>query len=614
MAVAPAHKGLFPRLFFLTNYGLLLVVTGYIAHQSLMPWEKGWNVLFTLAALFGYAFVYLLPTLLMTALAWWLLPRPLARVLAVLLASAVLMLLIVDSQVYRLYGFHINGFVWNLMVTPGGIASMGGSDGTVYSVGLVCLAIVVLEAALMALSVHRRGPVLRWWLVATVLLGCMLGERFVYGLSHLNGYRPVLAIAHEIPLYQPATFASVAKDLGYQVKRRTSIDVTDSGRLQYPLNALQRRDNPPSPNVLFLVAESLRGDMLTPEIMPNLWRFASQHGRRYSDHFSGGNGTRMGIFSLFYGLPGNYWFSFLNARKPPLLISEMQRRDYRFGLYTSARFSYPEFDKTVFSGVPQDVMVSDDTGQGWQRDRRNVARLLDFLHQDGNGRPFFGFMFFESPHARYYFPEESVIRSDYLADFNYATMDVHEDMPRIFNRYINSVHHLDQQLGRVIDELESSGQLDNTLVVITGDHGEEFMEHGRWGHNSEFHDEQVHVPLVIAGPGIDPAVVNLPTSHLDVAPTVMQRLGVTSPSGDYAVGVPLDQVSPDRYRLAASWDAVAYMGQQFKIAMPMNAGGLAEMSVSRADDEPVADEEAVFASEQTRLARVLRDMSRFYRK
>ena len=363
-----------------------------------------------------------------------------------------------------------------------------------------------------------------------------------------------------------------------------------------------------------LFRSSLRGDMLTPEIMPNLWRFASEHGRRYTDHFSGGNGTRMGIFSLFYGLPGNYWFSFLNARKPPLLITEMQRRDYRFGLYTSARFSYPEFDKTVFAGVPGEVMVSDDTGQGWQRDRRNVARLLDFLRQDGGGQPFFGFMFFESPHARYYFPEESVIRSDYLADFNYATMDVNEDMPRIFNRYINSVHHLDQQLGRVLDELESSGQLDNTLVVITGDHGEEFMEHGRWGHNSEFHDEQVHVPLVIAGPGIDPAVINLPTSHLDVAPTVMRRLGVTSPSSDYAVGVPLDQVSPDRYRLAASWAAVAYMSERFKIAMPMNAGGLAEMKISGADDEPVAAEEGVFVREQPRPARVLPALSRFSRK
>ena len=99
MAEAPARQGLFPRLFFLINYGLLLAVTGYIAHHSLVPRDKGWSVLFTLAAMCGYASIYLLPTLLMTALAWWLLPRSLARALAVLPASVVLMLFIVDRQI-----------------------------------------------------------------------------------------------------------------------------------------------------------------------------------------------------------------------------------------------------------------------------------------------------------------------------------------------------------------------------------------------------------------------------------------------------------------------------------------------------------------------------------
>lgn len=613
MRAARAADAPFPRLFFLINYLLVLAVSCYIAHQSLLPPVNGWDTLFTLPALIGYAFVYLLPTLLLTALIWWL-SRRLARVAAVLLAGMTLLLLVVDSQIYQLYGFHINGFVWNLMITPGGITSMGGSDGTVITVALICLGILALEAALMALTARRRRPAPRWGLLALVLLACMLGERVAYGLSHLNGYRPVLAAAQEIPLYQPATFASLAKKLGYEAPHRASLSVTDSGRLHYPLKELQRTATPPSPNVLFLVAESLRGDMLTPEIMPNLWRFANQHGRRYSDHFSGGNGTRMGIFSLFYGLPGNYWFSFLNARQPPVLIREMQQRDYRLGLFTSAAFSYPEFDKTVFASVPSQSMTSDDNGPGWQRDRRNVDRLLDFLRPDGDGQPFFGFMFFESPHARYYFPDESVIRADYLADFNYATLDLKRDMPSVLNRYINSVHHLDQQLGRVLDQLQSNGQLENTLIVITGDHGEEFMEHGRWGHNSAFHDEQVHVPLVIAGPGIDPAVVNTPTSHLDVAPTVLGQLGITNPASDYAVGVPLGQAPADRYRLAASWDALAYLGQDYKLVMPVNAGGLAEMKVSHADDRPVDDDNAIFAQLQSRLAQVLLDMSRFYRK
>lgn len=608
----------FPGLFFVLNYLLLLTVGLYIAHGQWLPPKDGPAALFVIAALAGYTALYLLPAWLLSALCHrWPGPRP-ARWLAVALASATLLLLLVDSQIHRLYGFHINGFVWNLLITPGGIDSMGGGDGTTLTVVLIAVGVVGLETGLMALARRRPPPRLRWrWVLAGLLL-CMAGERVAYGLSDLDAYRPVLNAARAVPFYQPATFESLARDLGYTPAPRTALSVSADGPLNYPLHPLTVAADAPSPNILVLVAESLRADMLTPEIMPNLWRFAERHGRRYTDHMSGGNGTRMGIFSLFYGLPGNYWFPFLESRRPPVLISELQRRDYRFGLYTSARFSYPEFDRTVFASVPSSAMVSDDEGPGWRRDRRNVGRLLDFIGDDRTGddqpRPFFGFMFFESPHARYYFPEESVIRPDYLRELNYATMDVQRDMPGILNRYINAVHHLDQQLGRVLDRLERDGRLDDTLVVITGDHGEEFMEHGRWGHNSAFHDEQVRVPLVVAGAGITPAVVDLPTSHLDVAPTLLRRLGVTNPSADFAVGVPLDRARPGRYRLAASWDAVAYLGPDYKVAMPTNAGGLGEMTVARAGDQPVVDADAVMVRVRDRLARVLEDMSRFYRR
>jgi len=598
----------FPLLFFVINYCLLFLVTACIAGPIFLPPAYPAAVAFTLVAVAGYAGLYLLPSLLVSAvLHRWLHPR-VGQWGAVGMVSITLCLLLLDSQIHGLYGFHLNGFVWNLLTTPGGIASMGGSDGTYLAVAGGGALVVGLQAVLMWLG-RRSVPVARW--VVVVLVLCMIGERVGYGLSDLNGYQPVLVAARSIPFYQPATFAGVAGVFGYHRQRTPALKMAQGGRLHYPLRPLRRRASPPSPNVLFLVAESLRWDMLTPEIMPNLWRFAKQHGRRYEQHVSGGNGTRMGLFSLFYGLPGNYWFSFLNARRAPVLINEFQRRDYRLGLFTSARFSYPEFDRTVFASVPGEQLHSDDKGPGWRRDRRNVDRLLSFLDEDRT--PFFGFLFFESPHARYYFPPESVIRPDYLAELNYATMDLERDMPAIFNRYVNAVHHLDQQLGRVLDYLAGSGRLDDTLVVITGDHGEEFMENGRWGHNSAFHQQQIRVPLVIGGAAVKTGVVRRPTSHLDVAPTVLEHLGVTSPVSDYAVGVPLDRAAEGRYRLAASWNAVAYLGPDYTISMPLTAGGLAERAVTRADDGPVADEDAVFAETRDHLARVLKDMSRFYR-
>src|SRR5699024_5825188 len=110
-------------------------------------------------------------------------------------------------------------------------------------------------------------------------------------------------------------------------------------------------------------------------------------------------------------------------------------------------------------------------------------------------------------------------------------------------------------------------------------------------------------------------VVNdIPTSHLDVVPTLMQHLGITNPTSDYSVGVPLGAAKADRYRLVASWNSVAYVGPHYKVVMPVRAGGLASMNVRTADDEPLADAAAVLARIQGGLTQVLGDMSRFYRK
>ncbi|MDX1803201.1 MAG: sulfatase-like hydrolase/transferase [Alcanivorax sp.] len=599
------------QAFYAVNFLLLFVILGYIARGSLTANPLAGQA-FLLAAMAGYAFTYLLPVGLLGLLVGRLL-GPLAKsIWAVAMTSVLLLLLLTDSQIYGMYGFHFNGFVWNLMTTPGGIASMGGGDAANLTVALVCITVVALEAALVWGLRGRRLPGWRNVLVLVVL--CMVAERVAYGVSHLQGYRPVLVAAQEIPFYQPTTFRSIAKRLGIEIPRQARLAADHSGRLHYPLAPLKVAADAPSPNIVFLVCESLRWDMLTPEIMPNLWRFASQHGQRFTQHYSGGNGTRMGIFSLFYGLPGNYWFSFLDERRPPVFITELQRRGYHLGLFTSAKFSYPEFDKTVFASVPSDQLVSDDQGEGWKSDRRNVGRLLDFIDRQTPANPYFGFMFFESSHARYYFPRDSVIRKDYLPDLNYATMDLQRDMPGIFNRYVNASHHLDQQLGRVLNRLEQSGALANTLVVVTGDHGEEFMEHGRWGHNSEFHNEQMHTPLVLAVPGEKPGVFDYPTSHLDLMPTLLPRLGVSNPVGDYALGRNLHQPAPDRYRLVASWNSVAYVGPDYKVAMPLKAGGLSEMTVSTAADAPVADSAAVVARLQSRLVGVLNDLSRFFRK
>ncbi|KAF0801949.1 hypothetical protein A6D6_04200 [Alcanivorax xiamenensis] len=138
--------------FFLINYVLILIACLHVARQALLQPGSVWSLLFLLVALAGYAFVFLLPPLMLSLLAP-LFGRWAGYGVAVIGAALMLLLLLVDGQIHDLYGFHLNGFVWNLLTTPGGFTSMGAA----------------------------------------------------YGAAHFLAYRPVLNASQAVPFYQPTT-------------------------------------------------------------------------------------------------------------------------------------------------------------------------------------------------------------------------------------------------------------------------------------------------------------------------------------------------------------------------------------------------------------------------
>ncbi len=141
------------------------------------------------------------------------------------------------------------------------------------------------------------------------------------------------------------------------------------------------------------------------------------------------------------------------------MLELIKNNNYAMMAYTGSRFSYPEFDKTIFSSLQDSQLQSYTEGEGWERDRKNVGDMLELI--SSATAPFFSFIFFESAHAIYYFPEEGIIRDDRIEDFNYLTVDAPAEIEHI--RYINATQHLDSQLGRVYDALETQRLFDNTI-------------------------------------------------------------------------------------------------------------------------------------------------------
>lgn len=539
--------------------------------------------------------------------------------IAVLLFAVVQGFVAMDRYVHGLYGFHLNGFVWNLVTTKGGIASMGAGASTTATFVLGGLLLLGVQAGLLIAIIkipqlrrlgegklNRKTAVA---LAAVVLL--LLGfDKVTYGVSRFKAYTPVLAASDVFPLYIPVSFSTLLRRAGFKDEPENLVKMDPgSSRLRYPLAPLDRDARPNPPNIVWLVAESLRADALEPSVMPATWAF-SEKAVSFARHYSGGNGTRMGMFSMFYGLYGNAFFPCLTELRSPVLMDVVQDSGYQFYIHTSAAFTFPEMDKTVFARVPRQLLNEEGSGKGWERDREHVRQILESIERRDPAKPFFAFMFFESPHAPYTYPDECAVRTPAPRDINYLTMDLEKDIGPLKNSYLNACRHLDTQLERIFRTLAEKNLLESTIVVVTGDHGEEFMEKGRWGHHSAYSEEQTRVPLVLHIPGAAPRKIERLTSHLDLPATILTLLGVKNPPSDYSLGQDLLGSAVRDYTVVSGWAEVAYVDDEYKSSFPLKSYDVRSRVVTTRLDAP-ADAKAFQSTRNERLLQVLKDLKRF---
>jgi len=156
-------------------------------------------------------------------------------------------------------------------------------------------------------------------------------------------------------------------------------------------------------------------------------------------------------------------------------------------------------------------------------------------------RPFFVFLHLYDPHWHYDPPDwaRRLFESAYAGsvtgnwqDFSRRTRATvsDADLAHLLALYDGEIRYADTETGRVLDHLAARGLDRSTLVVITSDHGEEFLDHGSWEHQKTLYEEVVRVPLALRGPGLAPRHERAQTSVLDIAPTILAWAGVPAPS------------------------------------------------------------------------------------
>ena len=461
---------------------------------------------------------------------------------AVLLQGLWLCLLLVDAKVFTLYRFHLNAMVVNMVFGGALQDQVALSWKTWLQVALLVAAVFAAEGLLawacwkLLPAVPRRRRVLQAWAAGALL---MAGGQVATAYYDARGDRDVIAQWNYLPWAQPITAKSFMRRLGVVSQQQAGLPDPRHAQLQYPLHPL-RCQNPHRPNVLMVVLESLRQDVLTPQLMPNTSALA-QDARGVDQHFSTGNATRYGLFGLLYGLPGGYWPSMLAEQRGSQLFQVLGQQGYDLHLYGSAPLYSPEFDRTAFADVRDQLHQGPSALKSDGRDRAIISALQqDIRASQAAQRPWFGFVFLDSTHAPYHMPDGyPPVATPMAADIDFLKFGPEHDPTPELNRYRTAVHYADSLIGSLLDDLRAQGLAEDTIVLVTGDHAEEFndLKLNYWGHNGNFSDYQLQVPFVLHWPGRAAGRDARTSSHEDWVPTLMRHaLGCENALSDYSTG------------------------------------------------------------------------------
>lgn len=324
------------------------------------------------------------------------------------------------------------------------------------------------------------------------------------------------------------------------------------------------------PNILLIVMDAARAKNLScygyhRPTTPNLERFA-ERSVLYEKAISAGNWSLTGHASIFTGLyPSRHGahdqHKYLSPEYPTM--AELLRS---WGYHTLA-FCYNAYVSHT-TGLDRGFEEFNRVVERVPRPLKKVTRKIDSglafllgMHDSGarfinrqvktalrrlqhNERPFFMFLHYEEPHEPYrpperynrYLPEgvskqaAQQVNQDRWKYFANLVSMTEQDFEILTALYDAEITYLDMQIAEVLRWLEHSGLLDQTMVIITADHGENIGDHQMMGHAYCLYDTLVHVPLIIHYPKgtVTPSRVTRQVQTLDLLPTILAMLGDVS--------------------------------------------------------------------------------------
>ncbi len=302
----------------------------------------------------------------------------------------------------------------------------------------------------------------------------------------------------------------------------------------------------PAPNIVLVVVDTVRSDHLScygyqRPTSPNLDQLASQS-LVFVNSFATSTWTLPSVATLLTGLlPDQHGLKTTDDRlseEIETVAERLQDAGYQTAAFTDGGFLDPlwgfaqgfnRYDSTAGEAWdPKDVSVIEAQASAWLRENRLEPFFL-LVHTYEAHQPY---RFQPGFSERFLGNEEIETESEEILAWDlYRNRGDNDFLRRGVALYDGEIARADHYIGRLIQTLRETGGFDDTAIIVTSDHGEEFLEHGGVEHGTgKVFDENIRVPLIVKLPGVTEGMrIETPVSGVDLAPTVLGIAGLDVP-------------------------------------------------------------------------------------
>ncbi|MBK8092398.1 MAG: sulfatase-like hydrolase/transferase [Verrucomicrobiaceae bacterium] len=309
------------------------------------------------------------------------------------------------------------------------------------------------------------------------------------------------------------------------------------------------------PDIFIFMIESLRDDAVRPDVMPFLHRWRDQECQPLGVTWAASNVTHQSWFSVLSGRLPLFFSEARKEKKMLTLPALLKASGYRVEARMVNDFNYMDMVATNF-GEPLEADVMEqvplDSPENFHnvpaREQRMLGRLKHSVESRSAGS-LLAITGLDSTHYKYHWPHTFTPPiSDYEQSPVFPMRPSETDRVLIYNRFLNSAAWVDTLLADFVTWLKEKGRYDDAILIVTGDHGEEFKEQGSWFHGTMLNEPQTRVPILIKWPRSMTKPPSHPcASHLDLTPTLLAALGADKKLYTSLPGISLlDPPPPDR--------------------------------------------------------------------